>query len=71
MLFDVTIERKPFLLNLTTLEEALCGFLYLCFVANVEYPKVNYLLVIGVAVPYYFFVFQSYVTIFLRFWFLK
>jgi hypothetical protein len=57
MLFDVTIEWETFLSNLTTLEVALFGFLHLCFLANVEYPKVNYLLVIGVAVPYYFFVF--------------
>lgn len=41
MVFDLVVERAPFISGLKNLEEAILAFLYVCFVTNMEYPKVQ------------------------------
>ena len=36
------VEEEPLIEGLSTLEEALESFFQICFVANMEYPKVNF-----------------------------
>ena len=48
MLFDLVVEQEPFLEGLSSLEEVIESFFHLCFVANMEYPKVNTFSYIGV-----------------------
>jgi hypothetical protein len=43
VVFDLVVEKAPFLIGLKTLEEAISSFLAVCFVSNMEYPKVWYL----------------------------
>jgi hypothetical protein len=38
--FDLVLEKEPFIGGMTSLEDAVASMLYLCFVANIEYPKV-------------------------------
>ena len=39
--FDLVNEQEPLLEGLSSLEEVIESFYHLCFVANMEYPKVN------------------------------
>ena len=39
--FDLIVEREPIILGLKKLEEAVQGFLYICFTVNVKYPMVR------------------------------
>ncbi len=39
-MFDLIVEKEVFICGLTNLEDAVSSFLHLCFVANMEYPKV-------------------------------
>ena len=41
VLFDLIVEKEPFILGMKTLEEAVTSVLYICFAANMEYPKVG------------------------------
>ncbi len=41
VVFDLVVERAPFISGLKNLEEAILAFLYVCFVTNMEYPKVQ------------------------------
>ena len=50
VLFDLVVEREPFLEGISSLEEVIESFFHLCFVANMEYPKVNQF-VLKVPVP--------------------
>jgi hypothetical protein len=38
--FDLVVERTPFIMGMESLEQAISSFLHVCFVANMEYPKV-------------------------------
>jgi hypothetical protein len=38
IVFDLVVERRPFISSMETLEEAISSFLHVCFVANMEYP---------------------------------
>ena len=38
MVFDLYVEREPFISGLETLEQAVSSFLHVCFVANIHYP---------------------------------
>jgi len=38
---DLVVEREVLISGLETLEAAVFSFLALCFVCNMEYPKVN------------------------------
>jgi hypothetical protein len=40
VVFDLVVEKSPFITGLKTLEEAVFSFLAVCFIANMEYPKV-------------------------------
>lgn len=42
ILFTLAVEGEPFIRNLTGLDKAIAAFLYVCFVGNMEYPKVVY-----------------------------
>jgi hypothetical protein len=35
------VQGEPFLVGLESLEQALASFFHLCFVANLQYPKVE------------------------------
>jgi len=39
VVFDLVVEKEPFLSELKSLEEAVSSFLHLCFVANILYPE--------------------------------
>jgi hypothetical protein len=36
--FDLILEKQPFITGMKTLEEAVSSFIHLCFVANISYP---------------------------------
>jgi hypothetical protein len=38
VVFDLYVEREPFISGLETLEQAVSSFLHVCFVANIHYP---------------------------------
>ncbi len=38
MVFDLVVERAPFISNMESLEEAISSFLHVTFVADMEYP---------------------------------
>jgi len=39
--FDLVVEKDLLYTGLETLEDAVSGFLHLCFTVNLEYPKVS------------------------------
>ena len=38
--FDLVVEKTPLIRGLQTLEDAVSSYLHVCFVANMQYPKV-------------------------------
>ncbi len=42
VVFDLIVEKVPLILGLKTLEDSITAILSVCFVANMEYPKVIY-----------------------------
>ena len=41
VLFDLAVEGEPFIEGLDSLEKAIASFFHVCFVANMQYPKVE------------------------------
>lgn len=38
--FSVALEGKPFIKGIEGLDKAICAFLYVCFIGNLQYPEV-------------------------------
>ena len=40
VLFDLAVQGEPFIVGLESLEQAITSFIHVCFVADIQYPKV-------------------------------
>jgi len=41
-MFDLIVNKEPLIQGMKTLEDIVSAFLHLCFVANLQYPAVNF-----------------------------
>jgi hypothetical protein len=40
VVFDLAVQGEPFIVGLESLEQAITSFIHVCFVADIQYPKV-------------------------------